>query len=252
MIHALDGEQDMRKMGGLKAYLPTTYWTYLIATLAIAGRAAHRWLFLKGFYPVASLRSPHGSTELWFIGWITAGMTAFYMFRQLFMVFHGEFRGNEHAKAHIHESPPVMTLPLVVLAVGSIFAGWLGTPDYLWGNRWDQWLQPIFGGAHEAAHGALAEEIDLMLLTFAIGGLGFVSRLLSPTAGKVSCPIKSLPWPAARSTVSCSTITILMGSMTSLSCVPLPPFLDGGSVFRPRELSMVSSTLSLKEPEVSA
>ena len=179
VIHALDGEQDMRNMGGLRAYLPTTYWTYLVATLAISGVPLTAGFFSKDLILWQAYASPHGSTELWLVGWITAGMTAFYMFRQLFMVFHGEFRGNEHAKAHLHESPPVMTLPLVVLAVGSIFAGWLGTPDYLWGNRWDQWLQPIFGGAHEAAHGALAEEIDLMLLTLAIGGLGFVLAFIA-------------------------------------------------------------------------
>jgi NADH-quinone oxidoreductase subunit L len=96
------------------------------------------------------------------------------MFRQFFMVFHGNSRVDELVKAHIHESPPVMTIRLVILALGSIFAGWLGAPEYLWGSRWDQWLQPIFGGAHEAAHGSLAEELNLTLLTIAIGGLGFV------------------------------------------------------------------------------
>jgi NADH-quinone oxidoreductase subunit L len=67
-----------------------------------------------------------------------------------------------------------MTLPLVVLAAGSIFAGWLGAPEYLWGSLWDQWLQPIFGGGHEPAHSALTDEINLTLLTVAIGGLGFL------------------------------------------------------------------------------
>jgi NADH-quinone oxidoreductase subunit L len=174
VIHALDGEQDMRNMGGLRAYLPTTYWTYLVATLAISGAPLTAGFFSKDLILWQAYASPHGSTELWLVAWITAGLTAFYMFRQLFMVFHGEFRGSDHVKAHVHESPPVMTLPLVVLAVGSIFAGWLGTPDYLWGNRWDQWLHPIFGGAHESAHGALDDEIRLMALTLAIGGLGFV------------------------------------------------------------------------------
>ena len=174
VIHALDGEQDMRNMGGLRRYLPTTYWTYLLATLAISGAPLTAGFFSKDLILWHAYSNPHGSTELWLVGWLTAGMTAFYMFRQFFMVFHGEFRGSEHAKAHIHESPPAMTLVLVVLAVGSIFAGWLATPDYLWGNRWDPWLEPIFGGAHEAAHGAAAEEMRLMALTLAIGGLGFV------------------------------------------------------------------------------
>jgi NADH-quinone oxidoreductase subunit L len=164
----------MRNMGGLRRYLPTTYWTYLLATLAISGAPLTAGFFSKDLILWHAFSSPHGSAELWLVGWLTAGMTAFYMFRQFFMVFHGEFRGSEHAKAHIHESPPAMTLVLVVLAAGSIFAGWLGTPDYLWGNRWDPWLEPIFGGAHEAGHGAAAEEMRLMALTLAIGGLGFV------------------------------------------------------------------------------
>jgi NADH-quinone oxidoreductase subunit L len=174
VIHALDGEQDMRNMGGLRAYLPTTYWTYLVATLAISGAPLTAGFFSKDLILWQAYASPHGSTELWLVAWITAGLTACYMFRQLFMVFHGEFRGSDHVKAHVHESPPVITLPLVVLAVGSIFAGWLATPDYLWGNRWDPWLHPIFGGAHEAAHGALDDEIRLMALTLAIAALGFV------------------------------------------------------------------------------
>jgi NADH-quinone oxidoreductase subunit L len=174
VIHALDGEQDMRKMGGLRSHLPITYWTYLIATLAIAGAPFTAGFFSKDSILWQAYSGSRGSTELWFIGWLTAGLTAFYMFRQLFLVFHGECRADEHVKAHIHESPAVMTLPLVVLASGSIFAGWLGAPEYLWGNLWNQWLQPIFGGVHEAAHGSLTDEINLTLFTLAIGGLGFL------------------------------------------------------------------------------
>ena len=179
VIHALDGEQDMRKMGGLKAYLPTTYWTYVIATLAIAGAPFTAGFFSKDSILWQAYSSPLGSTELWFIGWVTAGLTAFYMFRQLFLVFHGECRVDEHVKAHIHESPAVMTVPLVILAIGSIFAGWVGAPDYLWGSRWDQWLQPIFGGVHEAAHGSQSDEINLMLLTLALSGLGLLIAFVS-------------------------------------------------------------------------
>jgi len=174
VIHALGGEQDMRKMGGLRAYLPTTYWTYVIATLAIAGAPFTAGFFSKDSILWQAYSSPRGSTELWFVGWLTAGLTAFYMFRQLFLVFHGECRADEQVKTHIHESPAVMTLPLVVLAAGSIFAGWLGAPEYLWGSLWDQWLQPIFGGGHEAAHSSEADEINLTLLTVAIGALGFL------------------------------------------------------------------------------
>ena len=193
VIHALDGEQDMRKMGGLKSYLPVTYWTYLIATLAIAGAPLTGGFFSKDLILWQTYTSSHGSFELWFIGWLTAGMTALYMFRQLFLVFHGECRADEHVKAHIHESPPVMTAPLIVLALGSIFAGWLGAPEYLWGSRWDAWLQPIFGGTHDLHEGSLADEVSLTLLTVAIGFLGFaLAYVCYARAGKLPDRVASL------------------------------------------------------------
>jgi NADH-quinone oxidoreductase subunit L len=169
VIHALDGEQDMRKMGGLKAQMPQTYWTYVIATLAIAGAPFTAGFFSKDLILWQAFN--HGSLILWGIGVVTAGMTAFYMLRQVFMVFHGECRVDNHAKAHLHESPAVMTLPLVVLAMGSIFTGWLGAPEYLWGSRWDHWLKPVFGGA-EAYHGSAGTEIMVTLLTLVIVGVG--------------------------------------------------------------------------------
>src|SRR4029079_14161787 len=91
VIHALDGEQDMRKMGGLKSRMPTTYWTYLIATLALAGAPFTARFFSKDLILWETFS--RGATILLVIGLITAGMTAFYMFRQLFMVFYGDFRG---------------------------------------------------------------------------------------------------------------------------------------------------------------
>jgi NADH-quinone oxidoreductase subunit L len=170
VIHALDGEQDMRKMGGLKTILPQTYWTYLIATLAIAGIPFTAGFFSKDL--ILWQAFSHGSYGLWLIGIITAGLTAFYMFRQLFMVFHGSLRADDYAKTHIHESPPVMTVPLVILAVGSIFTGWLGAPEYLWGSVWDEWLRPVFGGDHGAEHGAVTTEILVTLITLAVVAVG--------------------------------------------------------------------------------
>ncbi len=172
VIHSMGGEQDMRKMGGLKLYLPTTYWTYVIATLAICGVPFTAGFFSKDLILWQVFSSAHGSRGLWGLGWLTAGMTAFYMFRQLFMVFHGSCRGDAHQRAHLHESPSVMTVPLLLLAVGSIFTGWLGAPEYLWGSRWEPWLQPVFGGTHDAHHGHLVDELVLMVLTLAIVGLG--------------------------------------------------------------------------------
>jgi NADH-quinone oxidoreductase subunit L len=168
VIHALGGEQDMRKMGGLKAHMPTTYWTYVVATLAIAGVPFTAGFFSKDL--ILWQTFSHGAGILWGVGLITAGMTAFYMFRQLFMVFHGECRADAHAKAHLHESPAVMTWPLIILAVGSIFTGWLGAPEYLWGSRWDHWLEPIFGS--QVHHGSVSTELLVTLLTLAVVTVG--------------------------------------------------------------------------------
>ena len=169
VIHTLGGEQDMRKMGGLKAHMPQTYWTYVVAALALAGVPFTAGFFSKDL--ILWQTFSQGAVILWGVGLITAGMTAFYMFRQLFMVFHGECRADEHAKAHLHESPAVMTWPLMILAAGSIFTGWLGAPEYLWGSRWDQWLQPVFNSA-QAHHGSVRTEIMITLLTLAVVAIG--------------------------------------------------------------------------------
>jgi NADH-quinone oxidoreductase subunit L len=165
VIHAMGGEQDMRKMGGLKARMPQTYWTYVVATLALAGIPFTAGFFSKDLILWQSFS--HGAFGIWVIGVVTAGMTAFYMFRQLFMVFHGECRADAHTQAHLHESPAVMTLPLVILAIGSIFTGWLGAPEFLWGSRWDRWLEPVFGAPAEH-HGSIGTEVTVTLITFAV------------------------------------------------------------------------------------
>jgi NADH-quinone oxidoreductase subunit L len=168
VIHALAGEQDMRKMGGLRSHMPTTYRTYVIAALAISGAPLTAGFFSKDL--ILWQAFSHGAIGLWIVGWITAGMTAFYMFRQLFMVFHGELRAGGPARTHLHESPPSMTLPLVVLALGSIFSGWLGAPEYLWGSKWDRWLAPVFG-AQEAHHGSMETEMIVTAATLALVGV---------------------------------------------------------------------------------
>jgi NADH-quinone oxidoreductase subunit L len=193
VIHALNGEQDMRKMGGLKAYLPITYWTYLIAALAIAGAPFTAGFFSKDQILWLAFSSPHGSVELWLLAWVTAGLTAFYMFRQLFLVFYGNSRVDEHVKAHIHESPAVMTVPLIILALGSIFAGWLGTPEYMWGSVWDHWLKPIFGSTTEAQH-SVRDEILLTLATVGIVAIGIFAayfRYLRPGAQQERLPVSA-------------------------------------------------------------
>jgi NADH-quinone oxidoreductase subunit L len=168
VIHALGGEQDMRKMGGLRSHMPTTYRTYVIAALAISGAPLTAGFFSKDL--ILWQAFSHGAMGLWMAGWVTAGLTAFYMFRQLLMVFHGESRAAEHARAHLHESPWTMTLPLVVLSLGSIFSGWLGAPEYLWGSKWERWLAPVFG-APEAHHGSIEAELLVTAATLTLVGL---------------------------------------------------------------------------------
>jgi NADH-quinone oxidoreductase subunit L len=173
VIHGLSGEQDMRKMGGLRRHFPVTYWTFLIAALAISGVPLTAGFFSKDQILSLALASPRGSFWLWLIGWVTAGLTAFYMFRQFFMVFHGPSRTAEDVRDHVHESPSVMTFPLAALALGSILAGWLGTPEYVWSNRWNHWFASFFTTQAEAVHGGLSTELLLLLLNFGItaGGI---------------------------------------------------------------------------------
>ena len=144
-----------------------------------------------------------------------------------------------------------MTLPLVVLAAGSIFAGWLGAPEYLWGSLWNQWLQPIFGGVHEAAHGSLSDEINLTLFTACDRWTGFLLAYFA--YGRASkLPDRLASWQVALLTACYSTNIISMSSMTFLSCGPLPIVPAGWLRFSTPESSMDWSMLWRKAPEVSA
>jgi NADH-quinone oxidoreductase subunit L len=163
VIHALGGEQDMRHMGGLRKLIPWTFWTMTIATFAIAG-----FFPLSGFFSKDEILwkafsdKTHGSWIFWLIGWITAGMTSFYMFRLWFMTFFGERReaaagaahghgGHGHG-GHVHESPWVMLGPLVVLAIGAAVMGWVGFPESMGGhNNFERFLAPVFHTSSEPA-----------------------------------------------------------------------------------------------------
>lgn len=150
VMHAMSGELDMRKMGGLRKKIPVTFWTFLIACIAIAGVPPFSGFFSKD--EILAKAFEHQGPIFWILGAITAGLTAFYMFRMLFRTFFGECRAPEDVKHHIHESPKVMTIPLMILAVLSIVGGWIGVPAVLGGaNRFEQWLEPVFGHAKEAA-----------------------------------------------------------------------------------------------------
>ncbi|TMQ66446.1 MAG: NADH-quinone oxidoreductase subunit L [Candidatus Eisenbacteria bacterium] len=175
VIHALSGEQDLWKMGGLKAHLPWTHATFLIATLAIAGVFPFAGFFSKDeILYQAWLR---GGPLLWMAGVIGAFMTAFYMFRLYFLTFHGRSRVPQEAKHHLHESPNSMTGPLMILAVLSVIGGFVQVPILAGGQRLDQFLEPVFADAVDlapAAHAASAAgaEVGLMVISLVVALMG--------------------------------------------------------------------------------
>jgi len=182
----------MRKMGGLRKKTPVTFWTFFFATLAIAGIPPFSGFFSKDEILWQAFSSPHGHFLLWLVGAVAAGMTAFYMFRAVFMTFWGECRADEEVKHHIHESPRIMTIPLTVLMVLSIIGGWVGIPHVLGGgNHFHEFLAPVVGGAEpgkahagislfsqawassgEGAGHSAALEILLMVVSVAIALIG--------------------------------------------------------------------------------
>jgi len=177
VIHAMSSEQDIRKMGGLRKYLPVTYWTFLLATLAISGIPGFSGFFSKDEILWKSFSSQFGHPIFWVIGFITAGLTAFYMFRLVYLTFHGQERMDEHTKAHLHEAPKSMTVPLVVLAVLAVIGGWVGIPHVLgFTNHFERWMEPVMSqGARSAESHALAAagghagvEIALMVASVAL------------------------------------------------------------------------------------
>lgn len=169
IMHAMSGELDMRKMGGLKGKIPVTFVTFLVATLAIAGIPGLSGFFSKDEILWQAFSSSHGHFLLWLVAAVAAGMTAFYMFRALFMTFWRECRADEHVKHHIHESPKIMTVPLMVLAVASILGGYLGVPHVLGGaNHIHEFLAPVLGGGAEPGKGHAT--VTLLSQAWASGG----------------------------------------------------------------------------------
>ena len=165
VIHAVGGEQDMRKMGGLRSKIPWTFWTMTAGTVAIAGIPP-----LAGFFSKDEIlwRAYQASWIYWVLGVTTAFLTSFYMFRLWFLTFFGEYRGaasaDSHAHGHtadahhghggVHESPRVMLVPLVILAILSVVGGWVGVPGSLGGgNKFDKFLAPVFHSSTPSANG---------------------------------------------------------------------------------------------------
>jgi len=208
VIHALAGEQDLRRMGGLRKELPVTFWTFLIATIAIAGVPGFSGFFSKD--EILFRAYANGHFWLWLVGTITSFLTAIYMFRIVFLTFYGARasvgqgdqvpagRGSSlagHAApaagdaahgGHLHDAPPFMAVPLMLLAVGAVVAGYAGVPAALGGgNRIERFLEPSFAvGAHHVASLPVASgdepsELGLMGLAtvVALAGIGIAAFL---------------------------------------------------------------------------
>jgi NADH-quinone oxidoreductase subunit L len=179
VIHAMGGEQDMLKMGGLSKKVKWTYITLLTATLAIAGFPPLAGFFSKDSILLSAFQSENGGRILYAIGLLTALLTSFYMFRLIFLTFFGKERYDEH-HVHVHESPKSMLVPLMILAVLSIVGGWLAAPAF-WGgpDYFAKFLEPVFAqgsaaesGAAEAAAHALETPLAIVAVITALIGLG--------------------------------------------------------------------------------
>ncbi len=224
VIHALHGEQDMRRMGGLKKELPITYWTFLIGALAISGVPLLSGFFSKDEILYQTFASGH--TLLWAVGVLTAFLTATYMFRLVYMTFHGprvtEAAGHgadahghgAHGVAHgghgehLHDAPPSMALPLIILAVGSVVAGYIGVPKILGGNNFiEHFLESSFhpfpqlaAVAEGAAEAGAGNEMMLMVVSSVIAILGIavatylflINRRMADGLASTFAPIRTL------------------------------------------------------------
>jgi NADH-quinone oxidoreductase subunit L len=186
VIHALSGEQDIRRMGGLEKKIPITYKTFLVATLAISGVPLFAGFFSKdailgAVYEAHFEGLPWLPKALWGAALLTAGLTAFYMFRLVSLTFYGEYRGTPEQASHIHESPRTMTVPLIILAALSIVGGWVGFELVEAGNQIKPFLSPILlplaTAATEPEHHELAKELALMAASVAVAGAGIFLAL---------------------------------------------------------------------------
>ena len=173
VIHAMGGEQDIRKMGGLKKALPITHATFLIGTIAIAGIPPLAGFFSKD--QILASAFAH-NPMLWILGVAGALMTAFYMFRLYYLTFFGSFRGTHEQEHHLHESPMTMTIPLIVLAACSIVAGFVNIPEVLGGNHWlDRFFEPILAGSNlimeEFPHNHLSHTLEMILMAASVSAV---------------------------------------------------------------------------------
>ncbi|MDA8082541.1 MAG: NADH-quinone oxidoreductase subunit L [Nitrospiraceae bacterium] len=188
VMHAMGGELDIQKMGGLRKYMPVTYVTMLIASLSIAGFPGLAGFFSKDeiLWMAYSGSSPVGKI-VWASGTLVAFLTAFYSFRLIFLTFHGKFRGTHEQEHHLHESPKAMTIPLMLLCVGAVAAGWVGIPALIGENIGihngiAEFMKPVLG--HAEGHGTHGEELIVMAVSVVVGfagiGLAWFMYMLRP------------------------------------------------------------------------
>ncbi len=165
VIHAMSGEQDIRRMGGLKKYLPITHATFLIGTIAISGLPP-----LAGFFSKDEiLAHAFGHNKFfWILGIVGSLMTCFYMFRLYYLTFHGKFRGTHDQEHHLHESPNSMTIPLIILAGLAIVGGFMGIPDvFMKDSHWlSHFLSPVVGPSYSGL--SESQELTLMMISVAL------------------------------------------------------------------------------------
>jgi NADH-quinone oxidoreductase subunit L len=174
VIHALHGEQDIRNMGGLKKKMPITFMTFLVSSIAIAGVPPFSGFFSKD--EILASVFAHNKV-LWVVASLASLLTAFYMFRLVFLTFYGNFRGTEEQKHHLHESPWQITVPLMVLAFFAAIAGVMGLPEKLSHHHWlKSFLSPVLTSNPASAH-AISHSEEFMLIgiatALAIGAIGF-------------------------------------------------------------------------------
>jgi NADH-quinone oxidoreductase subunit L len=179
VMHAMGGELNLQKMGGLKKYMPVTYLTFVLGSLSISGVPGFAGFFSKDEILWLAYSSPNPVGKfVWLLGTIGAFLTALYSFRLIFLTFHGKFRGTHEQEHHLHESPKVMTIPLILLSLGAIAAGWVGIPHLLGGeSHFAEFLKPVLG--HPEAHGAHNEEWMVMGISVIVGlsGIGLAAYL---------------------------------------------------------------------------
>jgi NADH-quinone oxidoreductase subunit L len=189
VMHALSGELNIQKMGGLRDKIPWTYWTFLAGALALSG-----FPFFSGFFSKDEIlwkAYENAGLWLWLVGIVTAFMTAFYSFRAVFVPFWGPSRLDKKTARHVHESPQVMIVPLVVLAILAFLGGYMGLPHFLGGSAVEGFLSPVFeegahhaaeAGAHVAGVGLEAAFLGISVVVALAGiGLAYFMYVVRPT-----------------------------------------------------------------------